>query len=608
MDVHKAKETMARLGIGEEQFRTLGLAPLIEVAWADGRVDFSERSAVMRFGKRKGWLGDGGEALVEGWLKQRPDNGFFADTRAALVALLKDRRGLGNAFPEDTLSSVLSGCREVAASSGGLFGLRNPIGPEEDKILGDISEAFGLGPWKEALQNGAREQGVEAPGPAGRFFLGNIPEFNKDPLEFMVRVMREHGDIASVKLGPAEVMFVAHPEGMKRIFLDNYRNYKLPPTIEDMKEFLGEGLLTTEGEHWRRHRRMIQPAFHMDKLAAMADTMTQITTEDLEHWYDPDRPDEPVNLMDKFMQLTLRVAGVCMFGMDLSTDVSTVLHAAGVCIEHMTQRSRQLFKLPIAVPTEANRKFVQARSTLDQVVLGLAKARRDGSSPEKADVLQLLLDARDEDTGKGLDEKELRDELLTMMGAGTETTALSLMWTCYFLSKYPSARRAVQEEVARVLGDRTPTLADTRNMPLVKQVLDESMRLRPPFYGGARVAVGEDVISGVTIKPGTIMFTAVFAMHRHPKIWPNPEGFDPARFTPEASKDRHSLAFLPFGAGPKKCIGMNFANMEMQLVLPMLIQRFELDLLPGVEPEPSPSLTLRAKNGCWMSIKRRNQS
>jgi cytochrome P450 len=602
MSTHQVKDTMTRLGIGEEQFRALGLAPLVEVAWADGQVDFAKRSAVTRFAKRKGWLADGTDSLVEGWLKQRPSPAFFDDARAALAALVRDRRGLGNAFPEDTLSTVLCACRDVAAASGGLFGLRDPISKEEDEALQRISAAFDLGAWREATARAEAAPPAAQPGPQGHFLLGSVPELNRDPLAFTLQLMRDHGDVAHVRLGPMDGYFLSHPDGLKHVLMDNHRNYRLPPMMEDMKEFLGEGLLTTEGDHWRRHRRMIQPAFHMDKLSTMADTMARITAEDLSRWHSDAAPAEPVNLMDKLMQLTLRVAGVCMFGMDLSDDVSAVLEAAAVCLEHMIQRSRQLFRLPIAVPTEANRRFVQARGVLDQTVLGLARARREGKTPEKADVLQLLLDARDEDTGSGLSEKELRDELLTMMGAGTETTALALMWTCSLLSQHPTVLRAVQEEVKRVLGDRPPTLADTRQMPLLKQVLDESMRLRPPFYMGARLAVGEDVIGGVTIKPGSIVLTSTYAMHRHPKIWPNPEGFDPDRMSAEASKDRHPCAFLPFSTGMKKCIGMNFATMEMSLVLPMLLQKFEMHLLPGLEPEPYASLSLRAKDGCWMTL------
>lgn len=602
MNPHQVKEVMTRLGIGEEQFRALGLVPLIEVAWADGRVNFLERSAVSRFGKRKGWLAEGGQNLVETWLKKPPAGAFFDDAREALAALLKDRRGLGAAFPSHTAVAILCACRDVAAVSGGLFRLGSSIGPEQEEALQRVADALSLGPWRAAVDQAGNVATADPKGPPGHFLLGSLPDFNRDPLGFMLLLMREHGDIAHVRFGPADVYFVSHPDGVKQVLMDNHRNYRLPPSFEDVKEFLGEGLLTTEGEHWRAHRRMIQPAFHMDKLAEMASAMTQITGSDLSRWQEGAPAGEPVNVMEKLMQLTLRVAGVCMFGMDLSDDTTEVLDAAAICLEHMVQRSRQLFRVPISVPIESNRRFVQARSVLDKTVYGLLKARKEGKSAAKADVLQLLLDARDEDTGRGLDEKELRDELLTMMGAGTETTALALMWTCYFLSKNPPIRRAVEAEIDRVLGKRAPTLADLRELPTVKHVIDESMRLRPPFYISGRTAVGEDEIGGLTIKAGSVVIMSVYAMHRHPAIWPNPEGFDPERFLPDASKDRHPSAFLPFSTGPKKCIGMNFANMEMQLVLPMILQRFELRLVPGMEPEPDPSLTLRAKDGCWMTL------
>lgn len=603
MNSHQVKETMTRLGLTEEQFRALGLAPLVEVAWSDGRVDFAERSAIKRFAKRKGWLVQGGDVILDGWLKDKPSDAFYDDARAALAALARDRRGLGTAFPEGTLGAVLCGCRDVASSSGGLLGLRDPIGPEEDRALQRIADAFELGLWREATAKIDAEPSAAPEGPEGSFLLGVAADFNKDPFSFMTTMMRDYGDVVPAKFGPFDAVILSHPDAVKHIYMDNHRNYRLPPSFDDMKDFLGEGLLTTEGEHWRRHRRMIQPAFHMDRLAAMADTMTQITAEDLSKWAPVDGEREPIDMMEKFMQLTLRVAGVCMFGMDLSQDVTTVLDAARTCIDYMAHRSRQFLRLPISVPLEANRRFLHARGVLDEVVLGLARARREGKTAVKADVLQLLLDARDEETGSTLTEKELRDELLTMMGAGTETTALALMWTCVFLSKYPAIRRAVTEEVRRAIGDRPPALADLRAMPLVKQVIDESMRLRPPFFAGGRIAVSEDIINGVRIKPGTVMLAATYAMHRHPAFWPNPEGFDPDRFSPEGSKDRPGHAFLPFAIGPKKCIGMNFATMEMQLVLPMVLQRFELDLLPGLEPEPAPSLTMRAKDGCWMTLR-----
>lgn len=606
MSIQKVKETLSRLAIREDQFRTLGLTPLVEVAWAEGNIDSRKRAAIQKFAKQKGWLSDGGDALLEGWLKQRPKDEFFEDTRNALILLVQDRRGMGAAFSGDTLADVLSGCHDVAAASGGFFGFKDPITPEEDKVLARLSEAFELGAWKEAVTKHRETPPADIPGPEGHFLLGSIPDFNKDALGFVISLARDHGDVSQIKLGPIDAIVLSHPEAIKHVFLDNHRNYKLSPAVEDAKVLLGDGLLTTEGEGWKTHRRMIQPAFHMDKLAAMVDSMTRIAAEELNTW--PNEKNEPVNVMDKFMQLTLRLATECLFGMDVDQDAKEVLGAANAAIEYLNNRSRQLIKLPISLPSEANRNFVKAKSVLDETIFSLVRARREGKSPQKADVLQLLLDARDEETGKGLSEKELRDELLTMMAGGTETTALAMTWAASFLSMHPGIRRQAQEEVARVMGDRIPTFADTKQLPLVRQILDETLRLRSPLYGSARMAIGEDTVMGVKIKPGTMVVANIYGMHRNPRVWPNPEGFDPERFSPEASKDRHSCAFVPFLTGPKKCIGMNFALLEMQLIFPMVLQRFDLDLLPGKEPIPYPSLTLRPKDGCWMDIKQRQKA
>lgn len=603
MSAHEIREIMSRIGVAEAQFRALGLIPLVEVAWADGRIDLAERSAIRRFAKRKGWLPDSVATLLDGWLKKKPEEAFFDDGRAALAGLAKDRRGIGAAFPEDTQGAVLCACRDVAAASGGLFGLRDPVAPEEDKALQRIADAFGLGPWRQATARIDAEPVVTPEGPEGSFLLGVAPEYSEDPFGYVMSLMRDYGNVVPARLGTFNFVFLFHPDAVKHVYMDNHRNYGLPPGLLAMKELLGDGIFTSEGDHWRRHRHMIQPAFHMDKLAAMADTMTQITSEDLAKWVKPQEENAPIDVMEKFMELTLRVASICMFGMDLGNDTTAALEAARTIIDIAPERTRQIVRLPLSVPTESNRRLAKASALLDDIVLGLARARREGKTAPKADVLQMLLDARDQETGEGLSEKEVRDEMLTMMGAGTETTAVALAWTCVYLSKYPTIRRAVREEIQRVLGDRTPTLADLRAMPLVKQVIEESLRLRSPFYASGRVAMSEDVIQGVRIKPGTVVFASIYAMHRHPDFWPNPEGFDPDRFRPEAVKARPAHVFTPFSLGPKKCIGMNFAMMEMQLVLPMVLQRFDLDLLAGMEPEPMASLALRPKGGAWMNAR-----
>jgi cytochrome P450 len=377
-----------------------------------------------------------------------------------------------------------------------------------------------------------------------------------------------------------------------------------------MKEFIGEGLLTSDGEHWRKQRRIAQPAFHMKEIASMAATMTRITEETLATWPDEAGPHAPIDIAERFMQLTLRIAGITLFNVDLSDESASFGRAAKIALEFLVRRTRSLVRVPLSVPTPDNRRFLEAKETLDAVIHRLIKERRSGASPPQGDLLQLLLDARDPDTGEGMNDKELRDELITMLGAGHETTAIALTWTTYFLSKIPSVREELEREIESVLGDRTPAFEDVQaqRMPYTKMVLEESMRLRSPFWMTGRKAVAEDLIGKVAIPAGTEVILCPYITHRHPDFWPNPEGFDPRRFSAARAKDRHSCAFMPFGAGPQKCIGMAFAMMELQLVLPMVVRAFEINLMPGADPQVSPGLTLRPRDGCWMTLKRRGKS
>jgi cytochrome P450 len=546
---------------------------------------------------------EGGDELLDTWLSERPAGEFFDRGRDALADLLADRRGLGGAFPPDTLHAVLEACHDVAAVSGGMFGLRDPITPEEDAALQRVATSFDLGSWRDELA--AIQASVEPSpprGPPGHLFVGSVPEFTKNPLDFICGIFRDYGEVVRVEFGPVTNYFVFHPDGIKHVLMDNHRNYRLVQNIAVLKEFLGDGMFTTEGETWRKHRRLAQPAFHMQELASMADAMTRTAADDIAHWLPAGGRSVPVDLMARFMQLTLRIAGVTLFGMDLAGDATTVGRSASIALEFINQRIQSVIRLPLGLPTEANRRFLEARAALDHIVYKLIAERRSGKQAEHRDLLQMLLDARDDETKTGLDDKELRDELLTMLGAGHETTALALMWTCYFISKYPPVRRALDEEIESVLEGRTPALSDLPRMPLVKKVIEESVRLRPPFWLGGREAIAEDEIGGVTIPPGAQVLFGIYATHRHPGFWRNPEGFDPERFSDEAARIRHPLAFVPFGAGPKKCIGLNFAMMEMQLVLPMVLKAFDFWLLPGVEPEPAPGLTLRARDGVWVTL------
>ncbi len=446
-------------------------------------------------------------------------------------------------------------------------------------------------------------KGKQADGPRGHLLFGVLPKFQKDPMGLLMRAWRDFGDIVRLRFGPVSLHLLVHPDHVKHVLVDNHRNYMRSAGIEVVKELLGNGLLTSDGDFWRKQRRIAQPAFHMEQLASMAATMTQLTAGDLPAWVPTSGNDATIDIAERFRVLTLRIAGITLFNEDLSDESADFGRATNICLKHTSERARSILPVPLWVPTRANRHFLKARATLDRLIYRLIDERRSGKTKAlKPDLLQMFLDARDPETGKGMSDKELRDELLTMLGAGHETTALALTWTCYFLSLYPEVRATLARELDSVIGARTPTLADLPKMPYARRVLEEALRLRSPFWLTGRKAIAEDTIGGCTIKAGSEVVLAPFLTHRHPAFWENPETFDPERFTESKVKERHPYAMFPFGGGQRKCIGINFAMMEMQLVLPMVVRAFALAHIPGREPGLDPGLTLRPAGGCWMTI------
>lgn len=445
-----------------------------------------------------------------------------------------------------------------------------------------------------------------ARGPRGHFLFGIIPEFRKDPIELLMKAWRDFGDVVRLQFGPVVLHLVVHPEHVKHVLVDNHRNYRRSAGIEVIKEFLGDGLLTSDGEFWKKQRRIAQPAFHMAEIASMATTMTQLTASDLSAWTADAGEGAAIDIAERFRVLTLRIAGITLFNVDLSDDSADFGRATNVCLQHMVDRTRSMLRLPLYVPTKANRRFVAARATLDRLIYKFIEDRRSGKTRAATkDLLQMFLDARDPETGNGMSDKELRDELLTMLGAGHETTALALTWTCYYLSKHADVCKLLLDEIGSVLGDRLPTLSDLPRMPYTRMVLEESLRLRSPFWLTGRKAIAEDSIGGYTIKAGSEVVLAPFLTHRHPDFWEDAETFDPNRFSEAKVKARHPHAMFPFGGGQRKCIGLNFAMMEMQLVLPMIVRAFDFSLIPGGEPLLEAGLTLRPANGCWMTARPR---
>jgi cytochrome P450 len=429
--------------------------------------------------------------------------------------------------------------------------------------------------------------------------------FRTRPIETLFEITGACGDIARLRfpLKPHMAHLLRHPDYVRHVLVDNSKNYgKQTRGYSKLRSMLGSGLVTSEGEFWKRQRRIANPAFHRERIAHFSELMVTCADEMLGRWSEYIVSGKPFDVSREMMRLTLRVIGLTM----LSTDVEAQSSAVGDAIDdllHITiHRINTVLGWPEWVPTAENRRYDRARNTLDKIVNDMIAERRR-SGEDKGDLLSMLMAARDPETGEGMSDTQLRDEAMTVFVAGHETTANALAWTLCLLSRHPDAERALRQEVAQVLGDRPPKLEDLERLVQTDRVLKESMRLVPPVWVIARSAMEDDVIGGYRIPKDTWIFVSPYLTHHDPRFWRNPEGFDPARFTPEEEAKRPKGAYFPFALGPRKCIGEVFAMMEARLILASILQRTRLELLPGRSIELDPTVTLRPKRGLWMTAK-----
>ena len=412
-----------------------------------------------------------------------------------------------------------------------------------------------------------------------------------DPIGLLLRLARDHGEIAHTRLLNRHVVLLSDPEHVRHVFQDNYRNYsKQTRGFHVLRSFLANGLLTSEGDEWLRQRRIAQPGFHRDRIAAFGRTMTHAATELADRW-----ETDGVSTIDvtaEMTRLTLRIVGETLLSTDVSRTADRVGQALTVALRAANRAITRVIEIPAWLPTPGNRRLQTARATLDEIVYDMIDRRRRGGHPAE-DLLSMLMEARDEESGEQMSDTQLRDEVMTIFLAGHETTALALGWTWLLLSRYPAARRRLQAELTEVLSGRPPEFNDLRRLGYVEQVVKESLRLFPPAWIISRNAIRPDQIGGYDIPAGTIIFASPYVTHRLPRLWDNPEGFDPDRFAPDANDTRPPFAYFPFGGGPRQCIGNSFAMMELVLVVATLAQRCDLDLAAGQAPGLQPSITLR---------------
>jgi cytochrome P450 len=440
-------------------------------------------------------------------------------------------------------------------------------------------------------QVGTRDGGREIPMVQAAPVVGSMIDFARDTIGAVVGGWQTEGDLFYVKV-PMKLAIAVHPDHIKHVLEDHHDDYEPVPWVSAAwNKTVGNGLLASGGHHWARQRRIEQPAFEKDRIARFAETMTAVATESADRWAPAAERGEPIDLKDEMTRLTLEVLARCLFGANWEREAAQIPPAISVCLEYMFAQLKTPVSVPLSVPTPSNRRFLKARQELDDVVHRLIADRR--REPGE-DIISLMLTSKDSETGESMSDEDIRDEVMALVFAGHETVSVGMTWAWYLLATNPPAQRRLQAEVDEALGGRLPTNDDVPNLPWTWMVLQEALRLYAPVWPIARQPIKDVEISGFHVPKGTMVMILPYLTHRHPDFWENPEGFDPERFSPERSEGRSHFAFIPFGTGPRACLGWPFARLQLRLVTATLAQRYEFRLPPRGKPAlPQPGITLR---------------
>ena len=432
-----------------------------------------------------------------------------------------------------------------------------------------------------------------------RPWLGVLPHFRKDPAGYLLSVAREYGDLAYMRLGPQHAFVVSHPDAIRDILVTNQSNFTKSRMLERAKVLLGDGLLTSEGDQHRRQRRLVQPAFHRDRLAGYGAVMVERTAMVREQW----KAGQPFDVLQEMMRLTLAIVAKTLFSTEVDSeadDIGTALTQVFDLFEVILMPFSEILE---KLPLPAVRRFKRARKRLDETIYRLiAERRADGS--DKGDLLSMLLLARDEDGQSGMTDEQVRDEALTLFLAGHETTADALTWTWYLLSQNPQAEAAFHAELDRVLDGRLPFFEDLPQLRYTECVFAETLRLYPPAWGIGRRALEDYPVGDFVVPARSVVLMSPYAVHRDPRWFADPLEFRPERWLTEDAA-RPKFGYFPFGGGARVCIGERFAWMEGVLILAALGQRWRLRLEPGHPVETHARITLRPKHGMRMIPEKR---
>lgn len=432
-----------------------------------------------------------------------------------------------------------------------------------------------------------------------------IPEIQRNPLAFLQHNAAEHGDFIHYPLGLWEVYQLNHPDLIEHVLVTNQRNYsKNTVQYNTLAKVTGRGLLTSDGRFWRRQRRMIQPAFHRQRILNWSSMMMRATQNMLQAWEPFADSGEPLDIDEEMMSVTLNIIGEALLGLNLQADAGKLTHAVLLLLDYVVYRSQQLVALPLMVPTPRNRRFREGLHLLDELInQAICDHEQGRGNPDT--ILHQMLTAVDRDTNKKMTHAELRDEVITLLVAGHETAASCLNWLFYLLSQNPAAEAKVVAEIDQVLNGRMPTADDLHQLPAVHRVISEALRLYPPAWVITRRATEDDTLLGEPIPANALIIMSPYTSHRHPAFWEQPDHFYPDHFLPEAEKARPRYAYFPFGGGARLCIGDNFAKVEMGLLVTAVLQKYRLQLVPNHPVVADPLVTIRPRHGMMMTIQRR---
>jgi cytochrome P450 len=591
------------LGVDRDNYRVLALLPLVYMAWADGKVQRSERSLIHRVAKLNGWLGDDGDSLLIQWLDEPPTEDYVASGLEVL-------RSLAGSVPssEDSVESLLAYCREVATAAGSLFGERAPVTEEETRALSEIADALGVenvARWRDISGEDDSEE-PPRPGPRGHVLVGNLLDFDESPLTFLLDAANNYGDIVHFTISGDEVYLLRRPEHVALVLEERRKIYRRGAQYRALAEVLGPSLLTEEDARWETLRELARPAFTDARVEGFAGTIVEATDRMLDRWQAVHDEGRELDIAPEMLSLVLALVGDFVFGADLGDPEGELTRSVAAILDHASHAMDNPFRIHEA-SLGRRRRFREAKDAFDETFHEIVAKRHSrggdgrggqGGSEPATDLLAELMRAEEP-----LEDRELETEVLTFLLAGHQTTAVALSWIFFTLSRHMVAARRVYREVRDKLASRKPTRRDARVLTYTNMAIDEVLRLHPPVWSIDREARRDDTIDGVSIAKGSVVMVSPWVTHRSPALWTNPEGFDPERFNERAVAKRPAGAYFPFGLGPHTCIGRGLAQMILRLVVPRVLQRFRLDLVVGFEPKRDAQLTLQPDPGIRMTLR-----